>query len=296
MFLEIFIIVLPLFIVVIAGFFLGLFFKLSQDTLIRVVTDFFMPLLVFDSLYSSKIGVSDVLNLLGATVFVVFILIGLSMIYVKAFKLDSRSFIPPVIFMNSGFLGIPIMKLWGGIAAMNSIIVYDQIQTLLIFTLGILIVTGGFSVSGLKEMIKSPLLWAIIFGFIFRFSSVSLPDSLLAVFRFGGIAAPPLAAFALGVSLTENKLKISLHLVSGLAFRFIAGFLAGLAAVYIFNLTGLLKTVVLVASSLPSALFSFALPLRYKVKADNAGAMVLISTVLGIITIPFSFTLAAVFP
>ena len=47
MILDIFIIVLPLFIVIIAGFLMGFFFKLNGDSYVRVVTDFFMPLLVF---------------------------------------------------------------------------------------------------------------------------------------------------------------------------------------------------------------------------------------------------------
>ena len=293
MILDIFIIVLPLFIVIIAGFLMGFFFKLNGDSYVRVVTDFFMPLLVFDSLYNSTIEGSDVLNLLGATVFVVLSLMVLSIIYLKIFNLDLRSFMPPVIFMNSGFLGIPLMKLWGGMAAMNSIVIYDQIQTFLIFTLGILIVTGGFSVAGLKEMIKSPLLWAIVLGFVFRFSSLSLPGTVMSVFSFGGVAAPPLAAFALGASLTGSKIKASFHIISGLLLRFVGGFLAGMAAVYIFGIGGLLKTVVLVASSLPSAVFSFILPLRYGVEPGDSGAMVLISTALGVFTIPLAFTLAA---
>jgi len=211
-------------------------------------------------------------------------------------SLDSRSFIPPVIFMNSGFLGIPLMKLWGGMAAMNSIVVYDQIQTFLIFTLGILIVTGGFSLSGLKEMLKSPLLWAIALGFVFRFGKVSLPLSILKIFSFAGIAAPPLAVFTLGVSLKGKKIEVKVHLILGLLFRFIGGFLAGWASVFIFNIEGLLRTVIIVASSLPSAVLSFVLPLRYGVKADDASAVVLISTVMSIFTIPLTFALAAVIP
>lgn len=114
-----------------------------------------MPLLVFHSLAVSKMDGKTVLTLAGITSFILFIL---SFVYVKITKQDSRTFIPPVIFMNSGFLGILLMKLWGGLVAMNVIIAYDQVQTTYIFTLGILLVTGGFSKHRFLEMVKSPLL------------------------------------------------------------------------------------------------------------------------------------------
>ena len=73
----------------------------------------------------------------------------------------------------------------------------------------------------------------------------------------------------------------------------VLGFLIALASVFIFNIQGTARTVVLVASSLPSAVFSSMLPLRYGVKADYAGTMVVVTTILGIFTIPLAFTLAA---
>jgi len=285
---------LPIFLTAGGGYFITKLFSLSVSTLVRVVTDFFMPILVFYSLAVSKMNGPTVLSLAGVTSFIVCVLFLLSFVYAKIAKLDSRTFIPPIIFMNSGFLGIPLMKLWGGLTAMNFIVVYDQIQTSFIFTLGILIVTGGFTFKGLKEMVKSPLLWAIIAGFIWNFLHIDFPRILEGSFTFAGNAATALATFTVGASLYGKKIKISVHLAVGLLFRFVGGFLAGLAAVYIFKLDGTLKTVVLAASALPCAVFSFVLPERYGVKAEFSGALVLISTIMGIGTIPLVFWLASI--
>ena len=252
-----------------------------------------MPFLVFYSLAVSRMDGKTVLHLAGVTGFIVLVLFAVSFAYAKAAKQDSRTFVPPIIFMNSGFLGIPLMKLWGGLAAMNFIVVYDQIQTTFIFTLGILIVTGGISTKGLKEMAKSPLLWAIVAGFAWNFLPLPMPEILANTFQFAGSAATALATFALGASLWGKKLKITVHLFVGLLIRVIGGFLAGLAAVYIFRLEGTLKTVVLVASALPSAVFAFVLPERYGVKAEFSGALVLISTLFGVVTIPLVFWLSS---
>jgi len=292
MFYATFRLLFPIFLSVAGGFFLTRRFSLSVDTLVRMVTDFFMPFLVFHSLAVSKMDGKTVLTLAGITSFILFILFILSFVYVKITKQDSRSFIPPVIFMNSGFLGIPLMKLWGGPAAMNMIVVYDQIQTTYIFTLGILLVTGGLSKHGFLEMVKSPLLWAIIGGFIWNFLGLPFPSFVEEGFRFVGAAATALATFALGGALHGKKVKFSVHLISAVLLRFFGGLGAGFLAVTLFNITGTLRTVIIAASSLPSAVFSFVLPERYGVDAEFSGAAVLISTVLGVATIPFFLWIA----
>ena len=209
-----------------------------------------------------------------------------------SFKLDKQSFMPSLLFMNSGFLGIPLMNLWGGVEAMNLIVIYDQIQTIYIFTLGIFIITGGLSRKSLASIIKSPILWAIFIGFFFRLTGIKLPTSLLTTFAFAGDAAPPLAAFTLGVSLTTTKFQMNRQIAAGLMIRFIGGYLFGMLASALFGLSGLSRTVVIVASSLPSAVFTSVLPIRYGVKSDFSSTMVLVSTILGIFTIPLSFYLA----
>ncbi|MCK5737426.1 MAG: AEC family transporter [Spirochaetaceae bacterium] len=292
MILQSFIQMIPILVITCGGYLLTRIYHLSQDTLVKVIVDFLMPMLIFHALYTSDIRVKLILNLAAATSFVVLSLLLLSYGYSRIAGIEARQFIPPVIFMNSGFLGIPLMKLWGGLAAMNVIVIYDQIQTVYIFSIGILIITGKGRLHGLKEMSKSPILWAIVLGFFFRFVKIPLPGPFLTTLDFGGNAAPPLAALALGVSLGETKFHFNRHLFAGLVLRIGAGFLCGLAGSAIFGLEGTSRTVVIVAASLPSAVFSSVLPMRYGVKADFAGTMVVVSTILGVITIPLAFMLA----
>jgi len=288
-----FVLFFPLFVLIAGGFGLGRLYSLSGETLIRTVTDFFFPALIFHSLYTTDLQFGALGRLAGASVLVSLLLLLVAAGYAALFRLDYRSFIPPIIFPNSGFLGIPIMKFWGGLAAMNAVVVFDQVQALLIFTLGLLIVTGGFSVWGQKEMAKSPLLWAIVLGFAYNLLDFRLPEMVLDTFSFCGGAAGPLAVFALGCSLSKCRPVLSIHLLVGLAIRVVLGFLAGVAATCLFGLEGSTRTVVIVASSLPAAVFSFVLPARYGVESELPGALVLISTVLGVVTVPLAFWFAS---
>jgi len=293
MILDAFFQLLPILILAGGGVLLDYLYDISLDTLIKIITDFLLPMLIFYSLYTSDISAALVIDIAGSVTFIIISLAVLSFAYVKLFRIEAGAFIPPILFMNSGFLGIPLMKLWGGIPAMNLIVIFDQIATIFIFTLGILLVTGGFTAKSLLSVVKSPVLWALIFGFAFRFLQIPFPGPVLTALEFGGNAAPPLAAVALGVSLGETKMHISRNLAAGLILRFLAGFFTGFLAAELFGLTGIARTVVIVAAALPSAVFTTILPLRYGVRADFAGTMVVISTLFGIITIPLSFWLAA---
>lgn len=295
MLLQSFLLLLPLFILIFSGFLMGRIVKLSEDTLLRILADFFMPMLVFSSLYLSPISPVDMITLSGSVVFVIVLTLTAALIYAFVSKADKHTFTLPVIFMNSGFLGIPLMQLWGGYEAMNIIIIYDQIQTFFIFTLGYLLLEGGFSTAGIKASVKSPILWAVITGFTFNLFNISLPESLINTFSFGGNAAPPLAAFALGHSLSgRKKERISIHVLSGIILRMAGGFICGILAVKLFNITGLMKTVILVTSALPAAVFSYVLPARLGYNSSIPREIVIISTIIGVFTIPLTFYLAEI--
>lgn len=294
MILDSFLLLLPILILVGGGYLLSRFHDLSQDTLVKAITDFLMPLLIFQSLYSGDTNPGLILKLTGATTFVVLLLFAASWIYAKIAGIGIGSFTPSITFMNSGFLGIPLMKLWGGLAAMNLIVIYDQIQTIYIFTLGIAVITGGFGFRSLKEIAKSPIPWAIFLGFAFKFLSIPVPKPLLDAMEFGGNTAPPLAAFTLGAALGEMRFRFNRHLIVALFLRFIGGFLFGWAASILFALDELGQTVVIVASCLPSAVFTSVLPLRYGAEADFSGTMVVVTTIMGIVTIPLSIYLAGI--
>jgi predicted permease len=284
-----FVLFLPIFVLIAGGFVLGRLFDISEESLIRVVTDFFFPALVFHALATTDMQLGELGRLAGASVLVTLLLLLVAALYAYLAKLDYRGFVPPMIFPNSGILGIPLMKLWGGLAAMNAVVVFDQVQTLMIFTLGLLIVTGGLSIWGLREMIKSPLLWAIAAGFAANFGGLRLPGMVADALSFIGAAAPPLAVFTLGCSLSRRRLVLSFHLLAGLVIRVVAGFLAGLASAALFGLEGITRTVAIVASSLPAAVFSFVLPARYGVDSELPGSLVLVSTILGLVTVPLAF-------
>ncbi len=285
-------ILLPLFLLILGGFIISRLFSMPEGPLVRVVTDFFMPLLVLHSFCTTRIPLEHIYKLFGVVTLLIGLLFIISWLYCRAFKLDFKAVAPPLLFMNSGFLGIPLMKLWGGLAAMNLIIIYDQIQTFYIFTLGIIIVTGSYRSTGIIEMIRSPLIWAIVVGFGLNLGQVEVHPTLLNALKFGGEAAPALAIFSIGMVLSRYKITMSRHVLAGVAMRIGFGFLFGLALAMLFGLRGTAATVIVIASALPSAVFSVVLPVRYGVNGQYASSVLIISTVLSLLTLPLLFHLS----
>ncbi|NQU62816.1 MAG: AEC family transporter [SAR324 cluster bacterium] len=285
-------ILFPLFLLIFGGYIISRLFSLSEGPLVRAVTDFFMPLLVFHSFCTSPTSLPQMLKVFGAVTLVLMLMLILSWGYCRVFGLNLREVAPPLLFMNSGFLGIPLMKLWGGLAAMNLIVLYDQLQTFYIFTLGIVVVTGSFSRKGLKEVLLTPLIWAIVLGLIFNLSGIPVNPVILDGLAFGGDAAPALAVFTIGMSLNRYRISFNYHLLAGVLLRFVLGFLFGWLASELLGFEGMTKTVVIVASSLPSAVFSAVLPIRYGVDSRYASSVLIISTLCSVVTLPLAFYFA----
>ncbi len=288
-------ILVPLVVTIAAGYGLGKIFDLSEDTLVRVLTDFVAPLLIFVSLYRSSLSGQSVIRIGGASFFVIGSIGLIAYVWAKLSNLDRRAYLPPILFYNTGFLGIPLMYLWGGTEAMNVIVIYDQIQGIAIFTVGIILVTGGFSTKGMLDVLKSPLLWGMILGFCLRYAGIRIPTLLLRTAEFGGAGMANLAAFSLGVALRNQRISFDRHLWGGLLLRVVGGFLLGVLGARMFGLTDHVGVVFVVGSALPSAVFSYIITRRYGADASFSGTMILVSTLFGVVTIPLTFWAAALF-
>ena len=286
MVLQIFIIILPLLVVVAAGYGISTIHKIDPESMTRALTDLFLPAMAFESLYTSEIVFTDTARLFGAVILSLFLLALIAYIYARVSRTSFYEMAPSVCFMNTGFLGIPLMALWGGAYAVNVEVLIDQVQNIFIFSVGLMMVTGGFNRRSFHEMLKAPILWAIIAGFLCNALGLQLPPVIIETAHFTGSGVMPLAAFLVGASIAGKPMVFNRHLFAGLGLRFLGGFAAGVIGAVVLGLQGDMRTVFIMAMSLPSAVFTYVLPLRYGRDAELAGSILIVSTILGILTIP----------
>jgi predicted permease len=91
----------------------------------------------------------------------------------------------------------------------------------------------------------------------------------------------------LGVSLAGLKvtyLKESLILT---LLRFCLGIAAGWLVVMLFGLSGIAKGVVILQAAMPTAVFNYMFAQQYQRNPQQVAGMVLMSTFLGLLTLPW---------
>lgn len=297
----------PLFLCIVAGVVFGRWRKIGPELFVAAVMDLFMPALVFDALLTADVSLGQMLTSGISSALVIGFLYGLCLLTHFVLGKENwplRRFALPVLFMNAGFLGMPLMSLAFGPEAVGRIVVYDQVQSLFMFTLGIWVAAPRQSSrsvvrESLAAFLKEPLIYAILAGIGLRWAGVRAPESILIPIRFLGSVTPPLALFALGLRLASTPLKflaspaIQKSLVLILLLRFAGGWACGTAVAAVLSLDGLTRQVVLIASALPSAVFSYILAERYQAEPDLAAAAVFTTTILSLPLLPVFLRLSA---
>ena len=156
---------MPILLAIAGGYLYAHFFTANSKDLANITTDLFVPAMIFHSISQSSLSIKAVGEVLASSSLIFILLIAAGWLWVRLIKENPRSALPALAFMNSGFLGIPLMRLWGGNEAMNIIVIFDQVQGFFMFSIGILIITGGFNKKSFISLFYSPIIWAMILGF-----------------------------------------------------------------------------------------------------------------------------------
>ena len=111
-------------------------------------------------------------------------------------------------FSNNGFLGIPLAVAVFGAASpvMTVLVILNIITNVLMYTLGIYLVSGDKSKISLKKAFLNPVLIAFVIGVILNLMKVSayVPETLTFSNHFSGLVTP-LSMTILGMKLAQIK-------------------------------------------------------------------------------------------
>ena len=140
----------------------------------------------------------------------------------------------------------------------------------------------------IKIILKSPSTYAVIIAVAFLYFDLEMPKFVLNTVMLLGYAMIVLILMSLGVSLTQMKVfSIKSSLISSIG-RVIIGPIIGFILIKIFNLSGFAAGVLLIQSSMPSAILTYLIASMYSPKeiVDNISSMIVVSTLMSLITIP----------
>ena len=241
------------------------------------------PCLIVGTL--GKVDVS--LHLLGDIALAVIVLLLLSataaILLCRLQGIPWRDHLPSLVFPNSGNMGLPLALFAFGEQGLAVALTIFMIIAVAHFTLGVAILSGDSPVGG---TLRSPVAYAGLLSVALIAFDWRLPDWLQNTVSMLGDISIPLMLIALGVSLAQINRRYALKAVRLGVLRLLLGFGAGWLVAELLGLTGIVRGVLIIQSSMPVAVFNYLLAIRYRKSPEEVAGAVMVSTLLSFATLP----------
>ena len=213
------------------------------------------------------------------------------LIFLVLMKKDYIRELPTFILPNTGNMGIPICLFAYGELGMGIAAAISSLVVLLHFTLNIFLAKRAFD---FQTIFKSPAFYAIIVTVLFLYFEQPVPQFVMNTVMLLAYGMIVMILMSLGVALTQMKVFSFKDAVITSTGRVIIGPLIGLAVIKLFDLSGVSAGVILIQSSMPSAILCYLVASMYspKVIVDNISSTIVVSTIMSLVTIPITLFFA----
>jgi len=275
--------VIPIFLIIVIGYAIGRIKKVDIQAFVDLIVYITAPCLIFSSIARSNLNLTDFTTIAGAALAIILIMAFSVFIILKLTHSDRKGLYLPMVFGNTSYLGYPVALFAFGMDGLSRAVVYDMVNSLVIFSLGIYIVHHR---NELQEAFKVPLLYAVIIGVTVNLLQIPVPDLIFTPIELIGMITIPLALLVLGYKLTEIKISAAKIAVLASVFRICGGVLVALAIIQLFSIDGLVRDIIVLQAAMPSAVMAMILAAKYNRDASVVASVVLITTVLSVISIP----------
>ncbi len=282
----------------------GLFFRKrnlltenQNDAVSSIVVNLTWPCLVIDAMqieYSLQtLKDTGYISAMAAVIFAVLILISIPLAkLLRMSKTKQYVTIFMMLFGNTGFIGIPVIKALYGTNAIFFAAIVELMNDVFLFTLGIVLIqlSAGAQLKINPRQFLNPGLIGVIIGLALFLLNIQLPELFSGCIEMIGNATTPLTMFVIGFQLGGLKLKEIAGDWKVYAVCFMKLLIVPVAALIVAKLWAgdltLLEKVLVVSFAMPVASVSAIFSQQYKGEAAFATKTVLLSTVFSIITIP----------
>lgn len=289
-----------IFILIVPGLFFrkrGLLTENQNDAISSIVVNLTWPCLVIDAMqiqYSLQtLKDTGYISAMAAIIFAVLILISVPLAkLLRMSKTKQYVTIFMMMFGNTGFIGIPVIKALYGINAIFFAAIVELMNDVFLFTLGIVLIqlSAGARLKINPRQFLNPGLIGVIIGLTLFLLNIQLPELFGGCIEMIGNATTPLTMFVIGFQLGGLKLKEIAGDWKVYAVCFMKLLIVPVAALIVAKLWAgdltLLEKVLVVSFAMPVASVSAIFSQQYKGEAAFATKTVLLSTVFSIITIP----------
>lgn len=274
--------VLPVFLIVALGFAYGRKHHTDIDTANRLNMDIFTPALIFGALSAKGFQLADYQQLALAAVIVV---LGSALVvlpFLRIIRVSWKTFVPPMMFTNSGNMGIPILLLAFGEDALAAAIVLFLVENTLHFTVGMYMVNHRAGIAGL---FRTPMILASIAGIAVSILAIPVPTVIAVPIEMVGQIAIPLMLFTLGVRMVDADFSDwKLGLWGGVLAPVSGLIMAWLATLWI-DLSPIQYAYLFIFAALPPAVLNYMVAEKYNQQPKQVASIVFIANLMSVISL-----------
>ena len=281
-------ILFPIFGIVAAGYFYARRHKPEMAVANRLNMDVFVPALVFAAMAGKSFDLVAFAPLaLGG--FLVLVSCGLlAWPIAKLIGVQPKTLVPPMLFNNSGNIGLPLAVLAWGEEALAAAVILFMVENTLHFSFGARLLDPK---TRLLTLWRVPVVFAAIAGLTVAMLKISIWQPLVIAIKMLGDVSVPLLLFSLGVRMTDvsfGEWKLS---VGSALLRPLAGMAIAYAVIQLFGLEGRDAAMLVVFGALPPAVLNFLFAERYQQEPQRVASIVLVGNLAALVFLPLALVL-----
>jgi len=287
---ELFAILAPIFIASFAGYVWG---KSGEeypaDFVSKLVMNIGSPCLILGTMAKVDIDPQVMGQVAIATALILFSMGVIAFFMFRYLRWSIPTYLPPVVLPNNGNMGLPLCLFAYGQLGLALALGSFMVMMIATFTFGLWIVadSGQTNRERFKTIAQQPVIYAMLLAIVVLVTDTQLPRWLGNTLDLLGGIAIPLMTIALGVSLAKLKIKTWKRSFFMSCLRIFGGLAMGWLVCYLIGLEGIERSVVLLQSAMPIAVFNYMLAVRFNRDPDEVAAMVVVSTLVSFVSLPF---------
>ena len=208
------------------------------------------PSLIVGTLGSVPINIEAFQRMFGATALMLGITAVLVLIACRLLRLPIREYATPLLFGNSGNMGLPLCLFAYGEEGLALSLCVFVLTSFIHFSAGVSLLSGRLAA---RPLLGSPIVWSGLVALLLLYSGAQLPETATNTLTILGGMAIPLMLLTLGVSLGELQWRDGSAALGLGALRLLLGLSGGLLTVWLLELDGLVRGVILLQAATPSA-------------------------------------------
>jgi predicted permease len=281
---QLFAIIAPVLICSAIGFVWGRMGKpFETDFVTRLVTTVGTPCLILSALTDLHLSLDELGEIAGAALLATLGFASLGLAVLRVMKLPIASFLPALMFPNTGNMGLPLSLFAFGETGLAFAIIIFALTATLQFTLGVALASGSFSFRRLASM---PLIYALVASLAVIATGWQVPDWIANTVELLGGLTIPMMLLALGVSLARLRLTSIPRAAILSVVRLLGGIAIGVGVAYALGLTGAARGVLIIQAAMPVAVYNYLFAQFFGRDPEQVAGMVILSTVASFVTLP----------